>query len=161
MVALNSKFDILRGWPNSSAVAEDFSIPAKNSTFKQGLWVSIKAGNTAGTAAVDALATSAAGVRPFLIIEGVDDYSSQFANRVTALMGGGYVVRIPESAVDSAGASYRCYANGKTAASFTLGQWAKATSGLLEDVAGQDGFTEVGQVVGVDAINGTIDLLVI
>ena len=161
MVALNSQFDILRGWPNSSAVAEDFSIPAKNDTFKQGLWVSVKAGDSAGSVAVDALATSAAGVRPFLIIEGVDDYSSQFANRVTALMGGGYVVRIPETAVDSSGASYRCFVAGHSASDFTVGQWAKVTGGLLEDVAAQDGFTEVGQVVAVDINANTIDLLVI
>ena len=42
MVALNSKFDILRGWPNSSAVAEDFVIGGTTThAHKQGTWVSL------------------------------------------------------------------------------------------------------------------------
>ena len=169
MVALNSKFDILRGWPNSSAVQEDFVIGG-DSTHKhrQGEWVSLASTQDGSMKTADDLVTSASDQVCYLIIEGLDDHSSKFANRVTCLLGGGYMVRIPEVAPDAfgGGQEYRCFGDDGadpavnfTAADFTVGQFAKVVNSKLVPSADRDG-TEVGQVVAVNANNGTIDLLV-
>jgi|LauGreDrversion4_2_1035121.scaffolds.fasta_scaffold09407_2 hypothetical protein len=161
MVALNSKFDILRGWPNSSAVAEDFI--STSDDHKQGRWVTLSDNYTADTS----LANAASGAEKscYLIIEGKDDYSARFAKRVTCLVGGGYVVRIPETApvLGGAGSSdtYRCFAAGKTAASFTVGQFASVVNGLLTNKTTKADGDVVGQILAVDVNGGTVDLLVI
>lgn len=169
MVALNSKFDILRGWPNSSAVQEDFVIGG-DSTHKhrQGEWVSLASTQDGSMKTADALVASASDKVCYLIIEGLDDHSSKFANRVTCLLGGGYMVRIPEVAPDAfaGGSEYRCFGdNGAvpavnfTAASFEVGKFAKVVDSKLVPSDDRDG-TEVGQIVAVNANNGTVDLLV-
>lgn len=169
MVALNSKFDILRGWPNSSAVQEDFVIGG-DSTHKhrQGEWVSLASTNDGSMKTADSLVTSASNKVCYLIIEGLDDHSSKFANRVTCLLGGGYMVRIPEVAPDAfaGGQEYRCFGDDGanppanfTAASFVVGQFAKVVDSKLVPLADRDG-TEVGQVIARNDNNGTIDLLV-
>ena len=167
MVALNSKFDILRGWPNSSAVQEDFVIGG-DSTHKhrQGEWVSLDSTNDGSMKTDDALVDSASNKVCYLIIEGLDDHSSKFANRVTCLLGGGYMVRIPEVAPDAfaGGTEYRCFGvvNGQNqaASDFVVGQFAKVVDSKLVPLADRDG-TEVGQVIARNDNNGTIDLLVI
>ena len=160
MVALNSKFDILRGWPNSSAVQEDFVIGGSTTNgHRQGEWVKLS-GNDGGMVTADALPSSA-GESCFLVIEGLDDHSAKFANRVTCLLGGGYMVRIPETAPDAfGGGTYRCFAAGSSAGDFDQGKWAAVVNGVLSPLAAKDG-SEVGQVMAVDTNNGTIDLLVI
>lgn len=161
MVALNSKFDILRGWPNSSAVAEDFI--STSDDHKQGRWVTLSGNYTADPD----LASAASGATKscYLIIEGKDDYSARFAKRVTCLVGGGYVVRIPETAPVLGGAgdtaTYRCYAVGTTASNFTVGQFAAVVDGLLVPKANKSGGDVVGQILARDTNGGTIDLLVI
>jgi len=161
MVALNSKFDILRGWPNSSAVAEDFI--SNSDDHKQGRWVVLSGNYTADidqTHADSSVTTSC-----YLIIEGKDDYSARFAKRVTCLVGGGYVVRIPETAPVLGGAgdsaTYRCFGPNVTAGSFTVGQFAKVENGLLVNVDTKAGGNVVGQILAVDTNGGTVDLLVI
>jgi hypothetical protein len=110
MSILNSKFDILRGWPNSSAVAEDFVIGAPtNDPLVTGAWVRLSFANPAtGYVPLDtvkankdaALATGAAHANIAspelwcLVIEGRDEYSAQAAGRITCLLGGGYIVRL-------------------------------------------------------------------
>lgn len=166
MVALNSKFDILRGWPNSSAVQEDFVIGG-DSTHKhrQGEWVSLASTNDGSMKTDDALVASASNKVCYLIIEGLDDHSAKFANRVTCLLGGGYMVRIPEVAPDAfaGGSEYRCFGavggQDQTAANFVVGQFAKVVDSKLVPLADRDG-TEVGQVIARNDNNGTIDLLV-
>lgn len=105
MAVLNSKFDILRGWPDGSAVAEDF-IKASNATdlangvYRHGNFVSL---GYAGDGTTDA-AYGAGGARQHnaavrgthlgLIIEGDEETSSKMSNTVTCLVGGGYMVRL-------------------------------------------------------------------
>lgn len=160
MVALNSKFDILRGWPNSSAVAEDFI--SSSDEHKQGRWVVLSGNYTAGDLAN---ADSGPTTSCYLIIEGKDDYSARFAKRVTCLVGGGYVVRIPETApvLGGAGSSdvYRCFVTGKAAGDFTVGLFAGVEDGLLKPLATKADGDVVGQILAVDANAGTVDLLVI
>jgi len=166
MVALNSKFDILRGWPNSSAVQEDFVIGG-DSTHKhrQGEWVSLASTTDGSMKTADSLPSSAPDKVCYLIIEGLDDHSSKFANRVTCLLGGGYMVRIPEVAPDAyaGGSEYRCFGavggQDQTASDFTVGGFAAVAAGKLVPHGQRDG-VEVGQVVAVNVNNGTIDLLV-
>lgn len=160
MVALNSKFDILRGWPNSSAVQEDFVIGGSEfNKHRQGEWVKLS-GNDGGMVTADELPNSATD-SCFLVIEGLDDHSAKFANRVTCLLGGGYMVRIPETAPDAfGGGTYRCFAAGVTAGAFDQGKWAAVEGGVLKPAAAKDA-SVVGQVMAVDTNNGTIDLLVI
>ena len=170
MVALNSKFDILRGWPNSSAVQEDFVIGGDSEhKHRQGEWVSLASTNDGSMKTHDGLVDSASNKVCYLIIEGLDDHSSKFANRVTCLLGGGYMVRIPEVAPDAfaGGQEYRCFGTievdgvevNQTAANFEVGQFARVVDSKLLPLANRDG-TEVGQVVARNDNNGTIDLLV-
>ena len=169
MVALNSKFDILRGWPNSSAVQEDFVIGGTTHTHRQGEWVSLASTRDGSMQTENAFPTSAENKVCYLIIEGLDDHSAKFANRVTCLLGGGYMVRIPEVAPDAfgGGSEYRCFGNvavdgvevAQTAGDFAVGEFAKVRDGKIIPHTTRDGAT-VGQIVAVDVNNGTVDLLV-
>jgi hypothetical protein len=178
MAALNSKFDILRGWPNSSAVQEDFVIPSTANlgthTFKQGQWVSLLDSNDGVMSCdptinnVDSSATKSC----YLIIEGRDDFSAQFANRVTCLLGGGYIVRLPQKGVDSSGAEYNILSAASTG--FTVGQRVKVVDGILNPVDGADidaaaddvgeinaRAAVVGHVLATNDSNNTIDVYVV
>ena len=161
MVALNSKFDILRGWPNSSAVQEDFVIGGTSThAHKQGMWVVLDASVKDGSMVTsDTLPDSSQTVRPNLIIEGRDDYSSRFANRVTCLLGGGYVVRIPQKGVDAEGGDYDCL--NAAASTFAPGQLLEVAGGVLSAIAVGDDVNAVGRVLAVDSNANTIDFLVI
>ena len=177
MVALNSKFDILRGWPNSSAVAEDFIIPSTANLgthkFKQGQWVSLKATTDGTMECVAKLAdTDSTAIQScYLIIEGRDDYSSQFANRVTCLMGGGYTVRLPEEGVDSTGTKYDILST--TASGFAVGSRVSVVDGVLTPVADGDiddntaldhvsvRATVIGHVIASNTNANTIDIFVV
>ena len=187
MAALNSGFDILRGWPNSSAVQEDFIIGGTtNHAHKTGTWVSLDSSKKDGTMTTsDLAANSGFGSDCYLIIEGRDDYSSRFANRVTCLLGGGYIVRIPKEGKDAEGAPYTCL--NSEAGTFAPGDLVKVVGSALTKVtvtALADGLDEqnppqpnlaevqaniairverekvVGKVLAVDSTNNTIDILV-
>jgi hypothetical protein len=99
MAILDSKFDILRGWPNGSAVAEEFKLTTTNNTGNQkaGKWVPI----ADGMAVSDAVATSSGGAACALVIEGREDESHKLSGTCTALLGGGYVVRLENVTADS------------------------------------------------------------
>jgi hypothetical protein len=161
MVALNSKFDILRGWPNSSAVQEDFVIGGTAThAHKQGMWVILNTSNKDGSmVTADSLPTSTVAIRPSIIIEGRDDYSSRFANRVTCLLGGGYVVRIPQKGVDAEGGLYNCLA--AAASTYAPGQLLEVTNGVLSAIDANEEVNAVGRVLAVDSNANTIDFLVI
>jgi len=105
MAVLNSKFDILRGWPDGSAVAEDFNKSATatdlaNGVYRHGNFVSLGfAGDGTTPAAYGAGGNrqhnaAVAGKRLGLIIEGDEETSSKMSKTVTCLVGGGYVVRL-------------------------------------------------------------------
>lgn len=104
MAVLNSKFDILRGWPNGSAVAEDLVKATKDATdpaiYRAGHFVAVGFGSDASTPVPYGACgdmkdnTAAAGRHLALIIEGEEETSSSMSGTVTALVGGGYVVRL-------------------------------------------------------------------
>ena len=111
MAILNSKFDILRGWPDGSAVAEDFTMSAKgdgaaNDLFRAGHFVKLMTNGAGGAAAYTcsgdaALADSTLANSLGLIIEGKEDNSSKMSGTVTCLIAGGYVVRLHREAAQT------------------------------------------------------------
>lgn len=165
MVALNSKFDILRGWPNSSAVQEDFVIGSADHPHYMGQWVSLDVQNKDGSmrTAVDLNNTvsDSAAAKCYLIIEGKDDFSSRFANRVTCLLGGGYIVRLPQKGVTADGTEYNILA--AAASTFAPMEEVKVATGVVTALAGNEANARqsvVGQVLAVDTNANTLDLLV-
>lgn len=95
MARLNSDFDILRGWPKGSAVAEDCDVGGTSShPHKAGTWVSLKAATPKVTTSNDALPSSGRGSPVALIIEGYEDFSAQAVGRTTSIMCGGSVIRL-------------------------------------------------------------------
>lgn len=91
MALLNSKFDILRGYPNGSALVWPFDIKKTGSPLAA---VSLNGGvlvttELQGTKTVVDLATtpdlsSADPVPVWLVLEGNDDYSGEFMDKVQA-----------------------------------------------------------------------------
>lgn len=165
MVALNSKFDILRGWPNSSAVQEDFVIGSDNHPHYMGQWVSLDVQNKDGSmrtaVALAATVSDSVDAKCYMIIEGKDDFSSRFANRVTCLLGGGYVVRLPEKGVTADGTEYNILA--AAASTFAPMQEVKVAAGVVTALDGNEANARqsvVGQVLAVDSNANTLDLLV-
>lgn len=83
MAILNSKFDILRGYPNGSALAEPFKVKKT-----AGVPVSLPGGTLVtqelqdGATVMDAATTpdvsSADPIQVWLVVEGNDDYSGEF-----------------------------------------------------------------------------------
>jgi hypothetical protein len=107
MAILNSKFDILRGWPDGSAIAEDFTISeiasdaaaAGDNVFRSGHFVALGVEHDLTdanyTCASDANKLNSDGSLALgLVIEGQEDYSSRMSKTVTTLIAGGYVVRL-------------------------------------------------------------------
>ena len=100
MAVLGSKFDILRGWPNSSAVSEDFRInPSalpedRTHKHRAGEWVILDSGSAKVSRTTNAAVASSDATKPALVLEGLEDYSARFVGKVTCLVGGGYVVRL-------------------------------------------------------------------
>jgi len=104
MAVLNSKFDILRGWPDGSAVAEDFTKSTKDSTdpavYRAGHFVVLGRGTDGEASANNSVGGDIAQINSGygnalgLIIEGEEETSSAMSNTVTCLIGGGYVVRL-------------------------------------------------------------------
>jgi len=160
MANLKSKFDILRGWPQQSALQEDFIIGGTSEGHKhhQGTWVSLSDSYTTSNEAMGSVDSSAT-KKCFLIIEGRDDYSSQFANRVTVLLGGGYVVRLDGSD------SRVTVKQFDDAANYSAGAPVKVVAGIITAavVAGQNQDSAdaiVGTVLKYDANSKTLDVFV-
>ena len=181
MSILNSKFDILRGWPNSSAVAEDWNVPdiaVGHDPLYSGTWVKLDpAVPTVPTVKSQARADKASGTigsHPTLwalVIEGQDEYSSRFSNKVTVLLGGGYVVRLYNDGVNDQFTAANLapgvpvkLVEGKVA-------FAGAAGGTLDaDVAPADGVQldelltaphKLGYCVRYDSANATCDIFVV
>lgn len=175
MSTLNSKFDILRGWPNSSAVAEDWVVPTigvGEDALKTGAWVRLDpAQKTAMTCLSELKAdkdspvfVAANGLQKCpalyaLVIEGTDEYSSAFGSRVTVLLGGGYVVRLYNNGV-AGDAMF-------TAGGMAPGRPVALVNGLITDCGRDVGATFVagdivpmGRCLRVDTDAGTCDIYV-
>lgn len=178
MAILNSKFDILRGWPDGSAIAEDFTIVEvadKLNTFRSGHFVELGA-HGAYTAGSDAATLKSDGRALGLVIEGQEDYSSRMSKTVTCLIAGGYVVKLHLEA-DQAGfqgsveggvnqfrvESSDVNANVAMAAGVQVVVW----NGLVEpykadfhNVANQGFVKPIGTCLRYDSADNTCDILV-
>ena len=97
MSLLNSKFDVLRGYPNGSALTWPFEIKKNGSTP-----VTLAAGNIVTQELSGALTvvdkattpnvTSADPLDVWLVVEGNDDFSGQFVNKCAAVKIGSGVI---------------------------------------------------------------------
>jgi len=85
---LNSKFDVLRGWPKEGAIDESFGIhqttPGTDDLLPRGMVVTIGSDGLAIAATTPDRSTVNA-VSPWVVVEGNDDYSSQFVRKVVCL----------------------------------------------------------------------------
>ena len=101
MAVLKSQFEILRGWPNGSAVAEDFTIGGTSTpNHEAGKWVSLDPSAPTVMTTQDSYPSSGVGTKCFLIVEGQEDTSSKMSNTVTCMLGGGYVVKLHNTEAD-------------------------------------------------------------
>lgn len=88
MSRLNSKFDILRGFPKEGAIDESFGIhqttPGTDDSLPSG--TVIKVGTDGKAVAATTPARNAANaVKTWVVIEGNDDFSAQFVSKVVCL----------------------------------------------------------------------------
>jgi hypothetical protein len=88
---LNSKFDITRGYPNGSALSEPFAIKKTGSplapvSLPQGTLVTqeLQSGATVVDAATTPDLSSADPIDVWLVVEGNDDYSGEYVEKVMA-----------------------------------------------------------------------------
>jgi len=180
MAALNSKFDILRGWPNSSAVQEDFVIgetgvqSSWDHHHSAGTWVTLQASTDGSMKTLADISETNSGIaKPcYLIIEGADDLSSRFSKRVTCLLGGGYVVRIPKTYSDADGSTVRCLTDAigtytvNSPVKVVAGELVVAATTALDPTAYNQGEVTlleereaiVGRVIANNAADNTIDV---
>ncbi len=138
MAILTSKFDVLRGWPKEGAIDETFPVYSPGGTP-----VAIPSGSviylrTDGTVDLVSVGSNPAAV--WLVVEGNDDYSGAYLQKVVALRGN-CVVQTSNFEAGSWAVS--------SMVSYTLGQFSLAASG--EQV--------VGEVLKDDrATNGTLTI---
>ena len=183
MAILNSKFDILRGWPDGSAIAEDFTISKKvagvdataDNIFRAGRFVQIGvdgAGSAAAyTCASDASAINSDGTPLGLIIEGQEDYSSRMSNTVTCLIAGGYMVKLHneadqsgfQAAVEGGANQFRAASTTEVAGAVSLAAGVQVCvfNGLLEPLdPATDKAKAIGYCVKYDSVDNTCEILV-
>ena len=84
---LNSKFDVMRGWPQEGALAETFTVYSPG-----GVPVALPAGTViykrsdgTVTTATTPNRTNTNPVATWVVVEGNDDYSGAFLNKVVAI----------------------------------------------------------------------------
>jgi cold shock CspA family protein len=183
MAILNSKFDILRGWPDGSAIAEDFKISklgadaaAGDDIFRTGRFVRLgvdAAGvGAAYTCGADASATNSDGSALGLIIEGEEDYSSLMSKTVTCLIAGGYVVKLHNESSQAgfqqvvAGGEdmFRATSTVGGAVALAAGAQVAVFNGLVEAFDNNAGANTTQKAIGTclryDATDHTCDILV-
>jgi hypothetical protein len=122
MALLNSKFDITRGYPNGSALAEPFAIikigsPLAPKAIPQGKIVtqSLQSGVTVMDVATSPNLSVADPIQVWLVVESNDDFSGTFVGKLNAiLLGTGVIWETTDFAAGS-------YPPG-TAVSFSAGQ---------------------------------------
>jgi hypothetical protein len=87
---LNSKFDILRGFPREGAIDESFGIhqttPGTDDALPAGMVVFVGTDGKA-VAATTVNRTTTNATKTWVVIEGNDDFSSQFVSKVVCLRG--------------------------------------------------------------------------
>lgn len=85
---LNSKFDVLRGWPREGAIDESFGIhqtvPGTDDSLPLGTVFKVGTDGLAVAASTVNRSTTE-GVATWVVVEGNDDFSSQFVKKVVGL----------------------------------------------------------------------------
>ena len=129
---LNSKFDVLRGWPREGAIDETFvinqTVPGTPDALPLGTVVRVTATGTA-VAATTPDRTSANGVATWVVVAGNDDFSSQFVDKVVALRANA------QFKLDPSNLNAGTYTPG-TKLTFNAGKWqpAVATNQVIGEV---------------------------
>jgi hypothetical protein len=149
---LNSKFDVLRGWPREGAIDESFGInetvPGTPDSLPLGTVVAINAGGKAA-AATTPNRTTTNPVATWVVVAGNDDFSSQFVGKVVCLRSNA-MLRLDPSNFNAG-----TYTPG-TKLTFSAGKWQPAVATnqiigeVLQDNTATDG-TIVVQYTGGDA----------
>jgi len=88
MSNLNSAFDVLRGWPNGSALSWDFVQKAGIANIVEGTVVAVE-DDGAGRSVVDrhesALLIGNNPDHPWLVVQGADQYDGEFTGKLTCV----------------------------------------------------------------------------
>ena len=99
MALLNSKFDITRGYPNGSALAEPFAIkkegsPLEPKAIAQGKIVTqeLQSSETVMDLATSPDLSSADPLQVWLVVESNDDFSGTFVGKLNAILLGSGVI---------------------------------------------------------------------
>ena len=89
MSNLNSAFDVLRGWPNGSALSWDFTQKdAVTPDIAEGTVVAVEddgAGNPVVDRHESALLTGDNPDHPWLVVQGADQYDGEFTGKLTCV----------------------------------------------------------------------------
>jgi hypothetical protein len=142
MSVLNSKFDVLRGWPNGQSVDACFAADNGASTLSGGDIVVLTA---TGVAWADTASTPKA---VFVVVEGNDDFSAQFVGKVNCLRNSA-LLRVSN------------YVTGGAPGTFAVGTdvtYDSTGSGTGKWAAAQSGEQVIGEVWAIDATNATLDI---
>jgi len=160
MSLLNSKFDILRGWPDGSACVEELTVlVADKAKATAGKWVTLDA--AAANYQISDAAASTGKVTCFLVLEGTEESSSGASDAIgtnlhcTVLLGGGYVVRLENKAADS-----EMFLN--VGVNMTPGLAVRVNGGIISGAAAVDEDNCVGFVLATNLTGnlGTIDVYI-
>jgi hypothetical protein len=138
---LNSKFDVLRGWPREGAIDESFiihqTVPGTDDLLPLGTVVQVGTDGKAVAATTPNRATTNA-VATWVVVAGNDDFSSQFVHKVTGLRANA------EFKLDPANFNAGTYTPG-VKLTFSAGKWQPAVAGnqiigeVLQDNTATDG----------------------
>jgi hypothetical protein len=137
---LNSKFDVLRGWPKEGAIDTAFPIHATSGTpdtLPPGMVVALQSdGSVAAATTVNRSTTN--GTPTWVVVEGNDDFSAQFVGKVNCIRKNA-VLRL-----DPANFNAGSYAVGSLV-TFSSGKWQLAVTNnqvigeVIEDDRATDG----------------------
>ncbi len=141
---LNSKFDVLRGWPREGAIDEVFpinqTVPGTDDLLPLGMVFFVNATGKAEAATTPNRAAANA-VATWVVVAGNDDYSSQFTHKVVGLRSNA------EFKLDPSNFNAGVYTPG-TKLTFSAGKWqvAVATNQIIGEVL-QDNTATDGTIV--------------
>ncbi len=138
---LNSLFDVLRGWPREGAIDDAFVIhqttPPTPDALPLGTVVAVQSDGTVA-AATTPDRTAANAVATWVVVEGNDDFSAQFVNKVVCLRANA------EFKLDPSNFNAGVYTPG-TKLTFSAGKWQPAVAKnqiigeVLQDNTATDG----------------------
>lgn len=138
---LNSKFDVLRGWPREGAIDDHFGIhqttPGTDDSLPRGMVVKVGTDGLAVAATTPNRSTTE-GVATWVVVEGNDDYSSQFVHKIVGLRANAVFQ------LDPANFNAGTYTPG-VKLTFSSGKWQPATTNdqiigeVLKDNTATDG----------------------